>query len=83
MDKFVIRKSGQINTPEDMTTLSQVPSTSTVEENCRKRKKSELIGQRYDENDLKFGFCAFNMRGHNNLVQPQCVVCRELLQMKV
>lgn len=78
MDKFVIRKSGQINIHEDMTT-SQVPSTSNTEENSRKRKKSEFIGRRYDENYLKFGFCAFNMGDHNNLVQPQCVVCGELL----
>jgi len=78
MDKFVIRKSGQINIHEDMTT-SQVPSTSNTEENSRKRKKSEFIGRRYDENYLKFGFCAFNMGEHNNLVQPQCVVCGELL----
>lgn len=78
MDKFVIRKSGQINIHEDMTT-SQVPSTSNTEENSRKRKKSVFIGRRYDENYLKFGFCAFNMGDHNNLVQPRCLVCGELL----
>ncbi|CAI6345195.1 unnamed protein product [Macrosiphum euphorbiae] len=76
MDKFVIRKSGQINTDEDMPKLSQVPSTSNAEENSHKRKKSEFFGRRYDENYLKFGFCAFNM---GDLVQPQCVVCGELL----
>jgi len=50
-----------------------------VEENSRKIKKSQFIGRRYDENYLKFGFCAFNTGDHNNLVQPQCVVCGELL----
>lgn len=55
MDKFVIRKKDQINTHEDMTTLSQVPSTSNAEENSRKRKKSEFIVRKYDENYLKFG----------------------------
>jgi len=76
MDKFVIWKSGQINIHEDMTT-SQVPSTSNTKENSRKRKKSQFIDRRYDENYLKFGYCAFNMGDHNNLVQPQCVVCGE------
>ncbi|VVC33732.1 Hypothetical protein CINCED_3A006762 [Cinara cedri] len=80
MDKFVIRKSGQINTHEDMPTLSQVPSTSNAEENSHKRKKSEFIGRRYNENYLKFGFCAFNM---GDLVQPQCVVCGELLANEI
>lgn len=55
MDKFVIQKSGQNNTHEDITTLYKIPLTSNVEENFSKRKKSQYIGRRYDVNYLKFG----------------------------
>lgn len=70
MYTFVIRKNDEKykhNTDENITTLPMVPSTSNLEEYTYKIKKNQFIGRRYDDNFLKFRFCAYYM-GDNALV---------------
>lgn len=54
-----------------------------MEENFRKIKKSQFISRRYDENYLKFGFCAFNSGDHNNLVYGELFANESLKPSKL
>lgn len=79
MDKFVIREGGKKSTThEDITALPTLSLTSTSVKNSTE-KKTQFVGRKYDENFIKFGFCVYYSEHNHNLVQPQCVVCGELL----